>query len=133
MEECAYGAGGVGGVTEASLQASVECMVALLDSLQVLCTGELTESMISDQIVQVVNGRHELLKDADYSGPLTYQSMARLPAPYRDAIVEFRQNVFETSSGSESGWRTAARPGRGLQRLGGHRGTRRRRPEQLQR
>lgn len=28
--------------------------------------------------------------------------MARLPAPYRDAIVEFRQTVFETSSGSES-------------------------------
>ncbi|EDW86315.1 uncharacterized protein Dwil_GK15780 [Drosophila willistoni] len=101
MEECAYGAS-AGSATEASLQASVECMVALLDSLQVLCSGELTESMISDQIVQVVNGRHDLLKDADYSGPLTYQSMARLPAPYRDAIVEFRQNVFETSSGSES-------------------------------
>ncbi|XP_023167632.2 brefeldin A-inhibited guanine nucleotide-exchange protein 3 isoform X1 [Drosophila hydei] len=101
MEECAYGAS-AGSATEASLQASVECMVALLDSLQVLCSGELTESMISDQIVQVVNARHELLKDADYSGPLTYQSMARLPAPYRDAIVEFRQNVFETSSGSES-------------------------------
>lgn len=102
MEECAYGASGGGSATEASLQASVECMVALLDSLQVLCSGELTESMISDQIVQVVNGRHDLLKDADYSGPLTYQSMARLPAPYRDAIVEFRQTVFETSSGSES-------------------------------
>ncbi|KAH8411849.1 hypothetical protein KR215_012121 [Drosophila sulfurigaster] len=101
MEECAYGAS-AGSATEASLQASVECMVALLDSLQVLCSGELTESMISDQIVQVVNARHDLLKDADYSGPLTYQSMARLPAPYRDAIVEFRQNVFETSSGSES-------------------------------
>lgn len=101
MEECAYGAS-AGSGTEASLQASVECMVALLDSLQVLCSGELTESMISDQIVQVVNARHDLLKDADYSGPLTYQSMARLPAPYRDAIVEFRQNVFETSSGSES-------------------------------
>ncbi|XP_030380962.1 brefeldin A-inhibited guanine nucleotide-exchange protein 3 [Scaptodrosophila lebanonensis] len=101
MEECAYGAS-AGTAAEASLQASVECMVALLDSLQVLCTGELTESMISDQIVQVVNSRHELLKDADYSGPLTYQSMARLPAPYRDAIVEFRQNVFENSSGSES-------------------------------
>lgn len=56
MEECAYGASGGGSATEASLQASVECMVALLDSLQVLCSGELTESMISDQIVQVVNG-----------------------------------------------------------------------------
>lgn len=50
----------------------------------------------------MVNSRHETLKDADYTGPLTYQSMARLPAPYRDAIVEFRQNVFETSSGSDS-------------------------------
>ncbi|XP_037938605.1 brefeldin A-inhibited guanine nucleotide-exchange protein 3 [Teleopsis dalmanni] len=101
MEECAYGVNS-GVAVEASLQASVECMVALLESLQILCTGELTESMISDQIVNVVNTRHEHLKDADYTGPLTYQSMSRLPAPYRDAIVELRQNVFEPSSGSES-------------------------------
>mgnify|MGYP004602613769 CR=1 FL=1 len=49
MEECSYpGTGGY--VAEASLQASVECMVALLDSLQVLCTGEITEAIISDQV-----------------------------------------------------------------------------------
>ncbi|KNC27312.1 hypothetical protein FF38_08952, partial [Lucilia cuprina] len=101
MEECAYGAGN-STVVEASLQASVECMVALLQSLQVLCTGELTETMISDQIVNVVNSRYGQLKDADYTGPLTYQSMARLPASYRDAVVEFRQSVYEASSGSES-------------------------------
>ncbi|XP_036221148.2 brefeldin A-inhibited guanine nucleotide-exchange protein 3 [Bactrocera oleae] len=101
MEECAFGVSTNSGM-ETGLHASVECMVALLDSLQILCSGEVTESMISDQIVSAVNSRHETLKDADYTGPLTYQSMARLPAPYRDAIVEFRQNVFETSSGSDS-------------------------------
>uniref|UniRef100_A0A1B0FLI6 SEC7 domain-containing protein n=1 Tax=Glossina morsitans morsitans TaxID=37546 RepID=A0A1B0FLI6_GLOMM len=101
MEECAYSVNN-GTNAESSLQASVECMVALLQSLQVLCSGELTESMISNQIVGLVNSRFIQLKDADYTGPLTYQSMARLPAPYRDAIVEFRQNVFETSSSSES-------------------------------
>lgn len=105
MEECAYGVGGgtgAGFVVEASLQASVECMVALLQSLQVLCTGEINDTIISDQIVTVVNSRYGQLKDADYTGPLTYQSMARLPASYRDAVVEFRQSVYEASSGSES-------------------------------
>lgn len=103
MEECAYGNGSGGNsVVEASLHASVECMVALLQSLQVLCTGDLNENIISDHIVTAVNGRFNQLKDADYTGPLTYQSMARLPPSYRDAIVEFRQNIFETSSGSES-------------------------------
>ncbi|XP_013116379.2 brefeldin A-inhibited guanine nucleotide-exchange protein 3 [Stomoxys calcitrans] len=105
MEECAYGVGsgnGSGFVVEASLQASVECMVALLQSLQVLCTGEINETIISDQIVTVVNSRYGQLKDADYTGPLTYQSMARLPPSYRDAVVEFRQSVYEASSGSES-------------------------------
>ncbi|XP_055842958.1 brefeldin A-inhibited guanine nucleotide-exchange protein 3 [Episyrphus balteatus] len=101
MEECAFAAHTGTGV-EGSLQASVECMVALLDSLQTLCSGDINENIISDQIVDTVNNRHPNLRDADYSGPLTYQSMARLPAQYRDAIAEFRQTIFENSSGSES-------------------------------
>lgn len=49
MEECAYGVAS-GNAVEASLQASAECMVALLESLQVLCSGEINESMLSDQV-----------------------------------------------------------------------------------
>ncbi|XP_055389685.1 brefeldin A-inhibited guanine nucleotide-exchange protein 3 [Condylostylus longicornis] len=101
MEECAL-AVQTGSGNEQSLQASVECVVALLDSLQTLCSGEINENTISDQIVDVINYRHPTLREADYTGPLTYQSMARLPAPYRDAVAELRQNGFETSSGSES-------------------------------
>lgn len=49
MEECAFGLSTNSGM-ETGLHASVECMVALLDSLQILCSGELTEPMISEQV-----------------------------------------------------------------------------------
>lgn len=122
MEECALAVQSGNG-NESSLQASVECIVALLGSLQTLCSGEINEDIISDQvtlqqivykksflhiiylfsqIVEVINSRYSNLRESDYTGPLTYQSMTRLPAPYRDAVAELRQNGFETSSGSES-------------------------------
>lgn len=85
-----------------ALQASVECIVGLLESLQTLCSGNIDENSMSDQTVQIINNRYGSLKDVDYSGPLTYQYMARLPAPYRDAVAELRENGFETSSGSDS-------------------------------
>lgn len=82
MEECALSAQ-AGNSCEIALQASVECIVALLESLQTLCSGNLDENALSDQTVQIINNRYASLKDGDYSGPLTYQYMARLPAPYR--------------------------------------------------
>ena len=72
-----------GASCENALQASVECVVALLASLQTLCSGNIDETILNDQILQVMNNRYNHLRDADYSGPLTYQYMARLPAPYR--------------------------------------------------
>lgn len=101
MEECAL-AMQAGNACENSLQASVECIVALLESLQTLCSGQIDENVLSDQTVKVINNRYGSLREADYTGPLTYQYMARLPPPYRDAVVELRENGIETSSGSDS-------------------------------
>lgn len=82
MEECAL-AMQTGNSCENSLQASVECIVALLESLQTLCAGNIDENVLNDQTVKIINSRYGALRDVDYTGPLTYQYMARLPAPYR--------------------------------------------------
>lgn len=82
MEECALSAQ-AGNSCDNALQASVECIVALLESLQTLCSGNIDENSLNDQTVASINNRFPSLKDVDYSGPLTYQYMARLPAPYR--------------------------------------------------
>lgn len=83
MEECALATQAGQNSCEHALQASVECIVALLESLQTMCSGSIDETALNDQTVQMVNNRYERLKDVDYAGPLTYQYMARLPAPYR--------------------------------------------------
>ena len=59
--------------------ASVECVGALLGSLEALCRGE----GINQEAADLTNSRYALLDHADYTGPLTYQSLARLPKPYR--------------------------------------------------
>lgn len=63
----------------AIMLASVECVVAMLTSLDSLCKGE----GISHEAAVVANTRYTYLEQADYKGPLTYQSLARLPKPYR--------------------------------------------------
>lgn len=87
MEECAV-AVQAGTSCENALHSSVECVVALLASLQTLCSGDIDANVLSDQTVTVVNNRYGKLKEVDYSGPLTYQSMARLPAAYRYVLIE---------------------------------------------
>lgn len=82
MEECAL-ASQSGSSCENALQASVECIVSLLASLQTLCSGNIDENVLNEQAVQVINSRYGILREVDYTGPLTYQYMARLPAPYR--------------------------------------------------
>lgn len=82
MEECAI-ASQSGSPCEMALQSSVECIVALLDSLKTLCSGNIDDNVLNDETVQAINSRYATLRDADYSGPLTYQYMSRLPAPYR--------------------------------------------------
>lgn len=61
------------------LLASVECVGALLGSLEALCKGE----GLNGEGAETANTRYQTLEQADYTGPLTYQSLARLPKPYR--------------------------------------------------
>lgn len=98
MEECAL-AVQKGSLCDQALHSSVECIVELLKSLQVLSGGQFDETVLSNAAVNAIRTRYEHLSDVDYSGPLTYQSMARLPNPYRDAVAVLRQNGgFETNS-----------------------------------
>lgn len=61
--------------------AAVECVVGLLDALEKLCSGSI-EYLTPEQSTLIL-GHWPKLHDADYSGPLTYQTLARLPSPYR--------------------------------------------------
>lgn len=61
--------------------AAVECIVGLLDALEKLCSGS-TEYLTPEQVSLILE-HWPKLHDADYSGPLTYQTLARLPSPYR--------------------------------------------------
>lgn len=63
--------------------ASVECVVAMLTSLDSLCKGE----GLTHEGALAANIRYTHLEQADYKGPLTYQSLARLPKPYRLVLL----------------------------------------------
>ncbi|CAG9864816.1 unnamed protein product [Phyllotreta striolata] len=78
------------------LLASLECVVALLGSLEALCKGE----GLNQEGADLTNVRYAALEQADYSGPLTYESMARLPKPYRDAVANL---TYRTSDSDSSG------------------------------
>lgn len=101
MEECATSSSQPAMGTELALTSSVECIVTLLASLQNMCNGD-GENIMSDTVAEAINSRYADLKDSDYSGPLTYQSMIRLPTPYRDVVAELKQNGFVGTSDSES-------------------------------
>lgn len=95
MEECALSANSAFGSDE-SLHSSIECLVALLSSLQTLCTGDV-ENIVSEQVADFINNRYSNLKNADYHGPLTYQSLVRLPRDYREAVAELKHGRFDPS------------------------------------
>lgn len=101
MEECAVSSGSTFGSDE-SLHASIQCLVALLTSLQTLCTGDI-EEIISDQVAEFINNRYADLKDADYHGPLTYGhgTLVRLPRDYRDAVAELKHDFNELSDNED--------------------------------
>lgn len=73
----------------AVLLASVECIGALLGSLEALCRGE----GLNLEDAETTNARYITLEQADYTGPLTYQFLARLPKPYRWVSRNF---IFHT-------------------------------------
>lgn len=79
--------------------ASVECVGALLGSLEALCKGE----GLNHEAAELTNNRYPVLAQVDYTGPLTYQSLARLPKPYRDVVANLRYQNDSDSSGIEGG------------------------------
>ncbi|KAK4874079.1 hypothetical protein RN001_013439 [Aquatica leii] len=79
--------------------ASVECVGALLGSLEALCNGE----GLDQEGAEIANNRYPTLEQADYTGPLTYQSLARLPKPYRDVVANLKYQSDSDSSGIDGG------------------------------
>jgi brefeldin A-inhibited guanine nucleotide-exchange protein 3 len=57
---------------------------------------------MSDKVAAAINSRYATLKESDYYGPLTYQSLIRLPRDYRDAVAELKQNRFDVQSDSDT-------------------------------
>ncbi|KAJ0174537.1 hypothetical protein K1T71_009645 [Dendrolimus kikuchii] len=78
--------------------AAVECVVSLLDALEKLCSG--TIEYLSSDIIDLMLAHWPKLHDADYTGPLTYQTLARLPSPYRDVVAVLQSS--ETKEGHDS-------------------------------
>lgn len=101
MQECA-----VASKTDASkahvLESSVECLVALLGSLQKLITESGESIKLESEVVKAINSRYSALKDSDYKGPLTYQTAIRLPKVYREAVAELKKGHFDGSSDSDA-------------------------------
>ncbi|KAI5749068.1 hypothetical protein M8J76_004413 [Diaphorina citri] len=56
------------------IRASVECLHALLGSLETLCSGQ----SISEPVTNALNTIYPNLEASDYRGPLTYESMAKV-------------------------------------------------------
>ncbi|KAG6451415.1 hypothetical protein O3G_MSEX007130 [Manduca sexta] len=80
--------------------AAVECVVSLLDALEKLCSG--TEEYLSPEVVSLILQHWPKLQDADYTGPLTYQTLARLPSPYRDVVAVLQSNEPKEHDSSDT-------------------------------
>ncbi|XP_063243212.1 brefeldin A-inhibited guanine nucleotide-exchange protein 3 [Bacillus rossius redtenbacheri] len=78
--------------------ASVSCIVAMLGSLEELCTGK----GINPVYMERINAMYSELSQCDYRGPLTYQSMSRLPKPYRERIERERQLLARQGDAGDS-------------------------------
>ncbi|XP_076240885.1 brefeldin A-inhibited guanine nucleotide-exchange protein 3 isoform X2 [Calliopsis andreniformis] len=81
------------------LHASVSCVVAMLSALQELCEGK----AISHTYTCTINSLYEDLESCDYRGPLTYQSMARLPKTYREQLELMKKGIGSDSDSSGHG------------------------------
>ncbi|CAH2043984.1 unnamed protein product, partial [Iphiclides podalirius] len=85
--------------------AAVECVVSLLDALEKLCAGP-NDYLLCDTAALILK-HWPKLQDADYTGPLTYQTLARLPSPYRDVVAvlqskEEKEHDSSDTSGPEN-------------------------------
>lgn len=81
---------------------SVSCILSLLSTLIDLSTGK----GINDAYTDKINEKFQSLTSCDYSGPLTYESMMRLPSIYREQLSSSessgvnRSRINSTSSSS---------------------------------
>lgn len=80
---------------------SVSCILSLLSTLLDLSTGK----GVNDIYTERINEKFPSLASCDYTGPLTYQSMMRLPSNYReqlscDSSVENSSPINSISSSS---------------------------------
>ncbi|XP_076763576.1 brefeldin A-inhibited guanine nucleotide-exchange protein 3 [Xylocopa sonorina] len=82
-----------------TLHASVSCVVAMLSALQELCEGK----AINHTYTCAINSLYEDLESCDYKGPLTYQSMARLPKTYREQLELMKKGIGSDSDSSGHG------------------------------
>lgn len=82
---------------------SVSCIVALLTTLLDLSTGK----GINDVYIEKINEKFHSLTSCDYTGPLTYESMMRLPNIYREQFSSEssleKESRINSSSSSSSG------------------------------
>ncbi|XP_017875514.1 brefeldin A-inhibited guanine nucleotide-exchange protein 3 isoform X2 [Ceratina calcarata] len=82
-----------------TIHASVSCVVAMLSALQELCEGK----AINHTYTCTINSLYEDLESCDYKGPLTYQSMARLPKTYREQLELMKKGMGSDSDSSGHG------------------------------
>lgn len=84
---------------------SVSCILSILSTLLDLTTGK----GINDVYTEKINEKFQSLASCDYTGPLTYESMKRLPNVYREQLssssssessIENRSRINSTSSSS---------------------------------
>ncbi|XP_045537177.1 brefeldin A-inhibited guanine nucleotide-exchange protein 3 isoform X2 [Papilio machaon] len=80
--------------------AAVECVVSLLDALEKLCS--VANEYISSDVATLLLEQWPKLQDADYTGPLTYQTLARLPSPYRDVVAVLQSNEEKQHDSSDT-------------------------------
>ncbi|KAI8439609.1 hypothetical protein MSG28_013335 [Choristoneura fumiferana] len=80
--------------------AAVECVVSLLDALEKLCSG--TTEYLCPEVATLILKHWPRLQDADYTGPLTYQTLARLPSPYRDVVAVLQCNEEKDHDSSDT-------------------------------
>lgn len=81
---------------------SVSCILSLLSTLLDLSTGKGINDIYSDKI----NEKFQSLSSCDYTGPLSYESMMRLPNIYREQLSSpesFAENRSPSSTSSSSG------------------------------
>lgn len=83
---------------------SVSCILSLLSTLLELSTGKGINDVYTDKI----NEKFQSLASCDYTGPLAYESMKRLPNVYREQLssssessIGNRSRINSTSSSSE--------------------------------